>query len=45
MLPFLLKDVFGVEGMMQHDRIHATPKGNKVVAENVIPLLVPLLKK
>ena len=45
MLPFLLKDVYGVAGMMQRDQTHATAKGNQVVARNVLPLLVPLLKK
>lgn len=45
MLPFLLKGVFGVAGMMQQDRTHATAAGNKVVASNVFALLQPLLKK
>jgi len=45
MLPFLLKNVYGVPGMMQHDDIHATAKGNQVVARNVIPIVLPLLKK
>lgn len=45
MLPFLLNGVFGVDGMMQADRTHATANGNKVVAKNVLPLVVPLLKK
>jgi len=45
MLPFLLKGVFGVDGMMQQDRTHATAAGNKVVASNVFALLQPLLKK
>ena len=45
MLPFLLKGVFGVDGMMQRDRTHATAEGNKVVASNVLPLVEPLLKK
>lgn len=45
MLPFLLKDVYGVPGMMQRDQTHATAKGNEVVGRNVLPLLVPLLKK
>ena len=45
LLPFLLKDVFGVDGMMQADRIHATSAGNQVVAKNVLPLVTPLLKK
>lgn len=45
MLPFLLKDVYGVPGMMQRDETHATAKGNVVVAQNVEKLVVPLLKK
>jgi acyl-CoA thioesterase-1 len=45
MLPFLLKGVFGVGGMMQADRTHATAAGNKVVAQNVLGLIQPLLKK
>ena len=45
MLPFLLKGVFGVAGMMQPDRTHATAEGNKVVASNILPLILPLLKK
>ena len=44
-LPFLLKDVYGVNGLMQADNIHATNKGNEVVARNVLPLVEPLLKK
>ena len=31
--------------MMQRDQTHATAKGNEVVARNVLPLVVPLLKK
>ncbi|MDP9049406.1 MAG: arylesterase [Acidobacteriota bacterium] len=45
MLPFLLKDVYGVPGMMQRDRTHATAKGNQIVARNVMPLVLPLLKR
>jgi acyl-CoA thioesterase I len=45
LLPFLLKGVFGVNGMMQADRTHATSEGNKVVARNVLPFVAPLLKK
>jgi acyl-CoA thioesterase-1 len=45
MLPFLLKNVYGVDGMMQADNTHATAAGNRVVAENILPLVVPLLKK
>jgi acyl-CoA thioesterase-1 len=45
MLPFLLKNVYGVPGMMQRDRTHATARGNQVVARNVLALVLPLLKK
>jgi acyl-CoA thioesterase-1 len=45
LLPFLLKGVYGVDGMMQSDRTHATAAGNKIVAENILPLVTPLLKK
>jgi acyl-CoA thioesterase-1 len=45
MLPFLLKGVFGVDGMMQRDNTHATAEGNKIVANNVLPLIQPLLKR
>jgi acyl-CoA thioesterase-1 len=45
MLPFLLRDVYGVPGMMQRDQTHATAKGNVVVAQNVKTLVLPLLKK
>jgi acyl-CoA thioesterase I len=45
MLPFLLKNVYGVPGLMQRDNTHATAKGNQVVAHNVQALVLPLLKK
>ncbi len=45
LLPFLLQNVFGVEGMMQRDRTHATAAGNQIVAINVLHLIQPLLKK
>jgi len=45
LLPFLLKGVYGVPGGMQEDGLHATAMGNKTVAGNLLPLLLPLLKK
>jgi acyl-CoA thioesterase-1 len=44
-LPFLLKDVYGVAGDMQGDGIHATDQGNAQVARNLLPLIEPLLRK
>jgi acyl-CoA thioesterase-1 len=45
LFPFLLKNVYGVDGMMQTDNTHATAEGNRIVAKNLLPLLLPLLKK
>jgi acyl-CoA thioesterase-1 len=45
LLPFLLQHVYGVPGMMQRDNIHATAKGNQMVARNVLPLVTQLLRK
>jgi acyl-CoA thioesterase-1 len=44
-IPFILQDVYGVDGMMQPDGIHATDKGNEIVAQNVLSVVVPLLHK
>jgi acyl-CoA thioesterase-1 len=45
LLPFLLQGVFGVDGMMQRDRTHATAEGNEIVAKNILPLILPLIRK
>jgi acyl-CoA thioesterase-1 len=45
LMPMLLKDVYGVPGMMQADETHATAAGNKIVAQDLLPLVTPLLKK
>jgi len=45
LMPFLLKDVYNVPGMMQSDETHATAAGNKIVAADVLQLIAPLLKK
>jgi acyl-CoA thioesterase-1 len=43
-VPFLLEGVVGVPGMMQPDGIHATVRGNEVVARLVLRTLKPLLR-
>ncbi len=43
LIPFLLQGAVGVPGMMQPDGIHATVKGNEVVAGLVMRTLQPLL--
>ncbi|HUZ04582.1 MAG TPA: arylesterase [Acidobacteriaceae bacterium] len=45
LLPFLLQGVYGVPGSMQADGMHATAQGNQQVARNLLPLLLPLLRK
>jgi len=45
LLPFLLIKVYGTPGSMQADGIHATAQGNQQVAQNLMPLVTPLLKK
>lgn len=45
LLPFLLQNVYGTDGSMQADGIHATPQGNEQVARNLLPLVTPLLHK
>jgi acyl-CoA thioesterase-1 len=45
LLPFLLKDVYGVAGDMQADATHATAQGNRQVAANVEQLIEPLLRR
>lgn len=45
LLPFMLKGVYGVPGSMQNDGIHATAQGNRQVAKNFLPILLPLLQK
>jgi acyl-CoA thioesterase-1 len=45
LLPFLLQDVYGVEGDIQSDGVHPTTQGAKQVAANVEKLVLPMLKK
>ena len=45
LLPFLLIHVYNIPGGLQQDGIHATAKGNVIVAEEVFALIKPLLKK
>lgn len=45
LLPFVLKDVYGVPGDIQPDGIHPTAKGCKQVAQNIEHLIQPFLKR
>lgn len=44
LVPFLLENVGGKPELNQPDRIHPTPEGHRIVAENVWPALEKLLK-
>jgi acyl-CoA thioesterase I len=45
LLPFILQDVYGIEGDIQPDGVHPTAQGAKQVAANVQKLIQPMLKK
>jgi acyl-CoA thioesterase I len=45
LLPFILQDVYGVEGDIQPDGVHPTAQGAEQVAANVEKLIQPMLKK
>ena len=45
LLPFILQDVYGVDGDIQPDGVHPTAQGAKQVAANVQKLIQPMLKK
>lgn len=44
LIPFLLQDVAGQEQLNIADGIHPNAEGHKIVAENVLKVLEPLLK-
>lgn len=43
LIPFLLQDVAGNEKLNLDDGIHPNPEGHKIVADNVIKFIEPLL--
>jgi acyl-CoA thioesterase-1 len=42
-VPFFLKDVAGIRNLNMKDRIHPTAEGYRIIADNVWPVLRPLL--
>jgi acyl-CoA thioesterase-1 len=44
LIPFLLQDVAGDEKLNQADGIHPNVQGHRIVADNVVKVLEPLLK-
>ncbi len=45
LIPMLYKNLVHVQGTIQHDGIHPTAKGSKIIAETLLPVLKPLLRK
>ncbi len=45
LLPFVYDHVYDVPGAIQPDGVHATAKGNALVAKNIFALIQPMLKK
>ncbi|MBT9330652.1 arylesterase [Paracidobacterium acidisoli] len=45
LLPMLYANVYTVPGTIQEDGIHPTAKGAELIAQNFLPLLLPMLHK
>lgn len=45
LMPMLYEGVYTVPGTIQQDGIHPTAKGSQLIAEHLLPLLLPLLHK
>lgn len=43
LIPFLLKDVAGISKLNLPDGIHPNPEGHKIVAQNVMKIVEPLM--
>lgn len=44
-VPMIYKDLLHVPGTIQHDGIHPTAKGSRIIARTLLPALRPLLRK
>ena len=45
LMPMLYDRIYNVPGTIQQDGIHPTAKGSELIAEHLVPLVVPLLHK
>jgi acyl-CoA thioesterase-1 len=45
LMPMLYDGIYTVPGTIQQDGIHPTAKGSELIAEHLVPLLLPLLRK
>ncbi len=44
-VPMIYKDLINVPGVIQQDGIHPTAKGSEIIANTLLPVLKPLLRK
>ncbi len=44
-IPMLYKNLVGAPGVIQSDGIHPTAKGSAIIADTILPLLRPMLRK
>ncbi|HXR40062.1 MAG TPA: arylesterase [Terracidiphilus sp.] len=44
-VPMIYKDLVNVPGVIQQDGIHPTAKGSEIIANTLLPVLKPLLRK
>ena len=45
LMPMLYEGIYTVPGTIQGDGIHPTAKGSQLIAEHMLPLVTPLLRK
>ena len=45
LMPMLYDGIYQLPGTIQQDGIHPTAKGSKLIAEHLVPLLLPLLRR
>ena len=45
LMPMLYDGIYTVPGTIQEDGIHPTAKGSEMIAEHMLPLLLPLFRK
>jgi acyl-CoA thioesterase-1 len=44
-MPMLYDGIYTLPGTIQEDGIHPTAKGSELIAEKLLPILLPLLHK
>ncbi len=44
-VPMIYKNLINVPGVIQNDGIHPTAKGSEIIANTLLPVLKPLLRK